>query len=103
MEFLYTENILSDGWFTLVFLAGAGALSTGLFGVVGFFDGYTENKTGVILLLVCTILIVTAVAVVNLSERITQHKVVITDMSTFDTEKYEIIDAEGRIFTIKER
>jgi hypothetical protein len=101
MEILVTTEIMQVGWGILLFFAIIAAGCFGLFGICGMiFDQKYLSST--ILLLICLILIIAAIAIGNIPEKITQHKVIISDMESFDHDKYEIISNEGKLFTINE-
>ena len=102
MEILHTVEIMSEGWSILSFLLGIVLVFViGLGVCFSLFD--KEYLKATIYALISIILLSMIIAMVVVPDKITKHKVVITDMESFDFDKYEIISNEGKVFTIYEK
>ncbi|AYK07750.1 hypothetical protein [Brevibacillus laterosporus] len=72
-----------------------------IFGVVAFFSLINGESMGITFLLISAILSNwTGFAVVDYTTP--RYEVTITDMSRFDTDKYQIVEQRGKVFVVKE-
>lgn len=100
MDILSTTEVLSDGTKVLLIIG----VMIAVFCLVGGLMLVADNdgKLGSVLIALFIGLVITMVIGGLKSDKILEHRVIITDIKEFDYNKYKIIEQDGKTFRIKE-